>query len=218
MHLTLSVSVSIRVSQISITPDAKQCTLYLAWRYLLRTLFLRPLLETGPPRYVAIRATQRSSHLQGRGSTFDSFLKYFRPWVMIRPPKSALQSSALPTELILLWSLSTLFHTHPFIQNCPLNKLGPGKSKRYIIAALSHTAPPHCHKYNRKTVSLDKSFHIQADLWSLFVQQDQWKQELLLYHNQNNFLDNTLIAPVKLNRYNNFSLSFCDKTIIRHWH
>ena len=83
MHLTLSVSVSIRVSQISITPDAKQCTLYLAWRYLLRTLFLRPLLETGPPRYVAIRATQRSSHLQGRGSTFDSFLKYFRPWVMI---------------------------------------------------------------------------------------------------------------------------------------
>ena len=81
----MSVWVSIRVSQIAITPDAKQCTLYLAWRYLLRTLFLRPLLETGAPRYVAIRATQRSSHLQGRGSTFDSFLKYFRPWVIVQP-------------------------------------------------------------------------------------------------------------------------------------
>ena len=60
---------------------------------------------------------------------------------------SAVQSSALPTELILLWSPSTLFNTHPFIQNCPLNKRGPGKSKRYITAALSHTSLPHCHKF-----------------------------------------------------------------------
>jgi len=107
-------------------------SMYLAWRYLLRTLFLRPLLETGPPRYVAIRATQRSSHLQGRSSTFNSFPKYFRPWVMVArtAPKiepatsgSAVQSSALPTELILLWSLSALFHTHSFIQNCPWTNL-----------------------------------------------------------------------------------------------
>ena len=34
--------------------------------------FLRFLLETGPPFYVVIRATQRSSHLQGKGSTFIS--------------------------------------------------------------------------------------------------------------------------------------------------
>ena len=112
MHLTLSVSVSIRVSQISITPDAKQCTLYLAWRYLLRTLFLRPLLETGPPRYVAIRATQRSSHLQGRGSTFDSFLKYFRPWVMIRPPKLNLRPPALQySQVLYRLSLSCCGHS-----------------------------------------------------------------------------------------------------------
>ena len=112
MHLTLSVSVSIRVSQISITPDVKQCTLYLAWRYLLRTLFLRPLLETGPPRYVAIRATQRSSHLQGRGSTFDSFLKYFRPWVMIRPPKLNLRPPALQySQVLYRLSLSCCGHS-----------------------------------------------------------------------------------------------------------
>ena len=115
MHLTLSVSVSIRVSQISITPDAKQCTLYLAWRYLLRTLFLRPLLETGPPRYVAIRATQRSSHLQGRGSTFDSFLKYFRPWVMVRPPKLNLRPPDLQySQVLYRLSLSCCGHSAPY--------------------------------------------------------------------------------------------------------
>ena len=31
-------------------------------------------LETGPPFYVVMQATQRSSHLQGKGSTFISKL------------------------------------------------------------------------------------------------------------------------------------------------
>ena len=62
-------------------------------------------METGPPFYVVIRATRRSSRLQGKGSTFISQL-FLRPWVLVRPRESnprppALQSSALPTELIL---------------------------------------------------------------------------------------------------------------------
>ena len=38
------------------------------------TLLLRLLLDTGPPYYVAIRATQRSCSSQGRASTFMSQL------------------------------------------------------------------------------------------------------------------------------------------------
>ena len=62
-------------------------------------------METGPPFYVVIRATRRSSRLQGKGSTFISQL-FLRPWVLVRPRESnprppALQSSALSTELIL---------------------------------------------------------------------------------------------------------------------
>ena len=53
-------------------------------------------LETIPSFYVVIRATRRSSHLQCTGST----------WVLVRsreskPRPPALQSRALPTELIL---------------------------------------------------------------------------------------------------------------------
>ena len=36
------------------------------------TIFLRLLLETGPPFYVVIRATRRSTRLRGKGSTFIS--------------------------------------------------------------------------------------------------------------------------------------------------
>ena len=39
------------------------------------TFLLRLLLETGPPFYVVIRATRRSSHLQGKGSTCISHFK-----------------------------------------------------------------------------------------------------------------------------------------------
>ena len=62
-------------------------------------------METGPPFYVVIQATRRSSRLQGKGSTFISQL-FLRPWLLVRPRESnprppALQSSALSTELIL---------------------------------------------------------------------------------------------------------------------
>ena len=42
----------------------------------METLFLRLHLETGPPFYVVIRATQRSSLLKAKGVT--SFLSYFK--------------------------------------------------------------------------------------------------------------------------------------------
>ena len=48
--------------------------MYLARKYKLGTLFLRVLLETGPPFYVVVRATRRSNRLQGNGSTFISQL------------------------------------------------------------------------------------------------------------------------------------------------
>ena len=38
------------------------------------TIFLRLLIETGPPFYVVTRATRRSSRLQDKGSTFISQL------------------------------------------------------------------------------------------------------------------------------------------------
>ena len=48
--------------------------MYLARKHKLGTLFLRVLLETGPPLYVVVRATRRSNRLQGNGSTFISQL------------------------------------------------------------------------------------------------------------------------------------------------
>ena len=84
------------------------------------TTFTSPaLLDTGPPFYVVIWATRGSSHLQGKGSTFISqfFFKDPEP-VPVRPRESnprprALQSSALPTDLILRSSMaySYLFWT-----------------------------------------------------------------------------------------------------------
>ena len=51
-------------------------TRYLAQKYLLQTLFLCLQLEMGLPLYVVIWATQRSSCLQYKGSTF--ILSYFK--------------------------------------------------------------------------------------------------------------------------------------------
>ena len=73
------------------------------------TTFTSPaLLETGPPFYVVIWATRGSRHLQGKGSTFISQFFFFKDPepVPVRPRESnprprALQSSALPTDLIL---------------------------------------------------------------------------------------------------------------------
>ena len=78
-------------------------SIYLARKYLLGTLSLRLLLETGPPLYLVIRATRRSCPLQGKCSTFISQL-FLRPWVLVRPQGSnsrprALQSNAVPALL-----------------------------------------------------------------------------------------------------------------------
>ena len=51
--------------------------MYLAQKYQLGTLFLHLQLEMGPPFYVVIRATQRSSCLQGKGGNF------LRPQVLV---------------------------------------------------------------------------------------------------------------------------------------
>ena len=47
-------------------------------KVLIGDTILRLLMETGPPFYVVIRATRRSSRLQGKGSTFISQL-FLRP-------------------------------------------------------------------------------------------------------------------------------------------
>ena len=48
--------------------------MYLARKYKLGALFLRLLVETGPPFYLVIRAARIPSYLQGKGSTFISQL------------------------------------------------------------------------------------------------------------------------------------------------
>ena len=180
MCLTLSMRVSINFSQTALTPDAKQ-SLYLSVNvFSTKILIIRDTTFMSPPGDRTTTLCGHPSHTKVQ--PFAGHRQYLRfisqvfqtlsygtaPKIEPATSGSTVQSSALPTELILLWSLSTLFHTHPFIQNCPLNKLGPGKSKRYITSALSHTALPHCHntlsQHNRKKVSLEKSFHIQADL------------------------------------------------------
>ena len=61
------------------TNQGKKKALYLSvnvfsTKVLIGDTILRLLMETGPPFYVVIRATRRSSRLQGKGSTFISQL------------------------------------------------------------------------------------------------------------------------------------------------
>ena len=74
-------------------------------RFIWVSRYLRLELETGPPFYVVIRATRRPRRLQYKGR-YLHFSDILRPWVLVRPRKSnprpsPLQSSALPTELVL---------------------------------------------------------------------------------------------------------------------
>ena len=108
-------------------------SMYLARKHQLGTLYL------GPPFYVVIRATRRSSHLQYKGSTSISQSETLLP-VVILPPNSLLvrsrelnlrppapQSSALPTELILPRAIllvhGLLFNPFKPISTCKLSKL-----------------------------------------------------------------------------------------------
>ena len=77
----------------------------LAQKYYFTTLLLHLLLETGPPFYMVIRVKRRSSSLQCKWSALISQLFFFSTF-KIRPQESSryMQSSALPTELILPWS------------------------------------------------------------------------------------------------------------------
>ena len=61
-----------------------QVSMYHARKYSLWILLSRLLLETEPPFFVVIRATRRSSHFQGKGSTFISRL-FLRPWYWSGP-------------------------------------------------------------------------------------------------------------------------------------
>ena len=53
-------------------------SMYLARKYWLRTLFLRLQLETGPPFYLVIRATRRSSYLRCKGRFFTEYCSALR--------------------------------------------------------------------------------------------------------------------------------------------
>ena len=53
------------------------------------TVFLRLLVSTGQLFYVVIRATRRSSHLQGKGSTFGPV-----PGIELATSRSAVERSA----------------------------------------------------------------------------------------------------------------------------
>ena len=88
----------------------------LSTEVLLGTLVLRLQVETGPPFYVVIGGTRRSSHLQGKGSTFISHL--FKTPSIVRPRESnprppTLQSSALLTDLS---SKYKSFHIFPYMR------------------------------------------------------------------------------------------------------
>ena len=73
-------------------------SMYLERKYQLGTLFLRLLLETGPPFYVVIRATRRSSRSHYKG--VPSFLSQFKtlsvgPVSGIEPATTATSRSAV---------------------------------------------------------------------------------------------------------------------------
>ena len=68
----------------------------------MATLYLRLLMETGPPFYLVIRIAGRSSRLRGKDLRFSVIFKtvYIGPAPEIEVPHPALHSSALTTELI----------------------------------------------------------------------------------------------------------------------
>ena len=91
------------------------------------TVFLLLLMETGPPFYVVIRATERSRRLQCKGSTYLHFSVIFKtlsigpaPGIEPATSHSAVKRSIL-TELILprLKFLSVELFTSPLRLKIP---------------------------------------------------------------------------------------------------
>ena len=101
-------------SCLSVLFTSKQFT---KWN-ILGTPFLRLLLETGPPFYVVIRAKRRSSHLQGKGSTFISQLC----WDLEYCSGPGNRTSDLPLCSRALFRLSQSCHIWERIGNLLKNK------------------------------------------------------------------------------------------------
>ena len=101
-------------------------------RGLLGTLFLRLLLETGPPFYLVIWATWRSRHLQDKGSTFIS-QSFLRPWVLVWSPESNPWPPALVVKCSTDWANPAAVKGIAFVQ-APQNKGGTEvKEKNWIV-------------------------------------------------------------------------------------
>ena len=97
---------------------------YLAWRVLIEdSIFLCLQLEMGPP-FLCSHLSHVKVYLLAVQRGYLFFLSFFwRPWVKVWPQESnlwpsALQSSALPTELILPWSKNNV-NTTPSWQFTP---------------------------------------------------------------------------------------------------
>lgn len=110
-RIRLPASILVTILLACTTEETKKkCTLNVnvsSVKVLMGTLFLRLLMQTGLPFYVIIWTMWRSSNLQGKDGTFNSQLfqgpeKWSRTWNRPPPPSfPALQSSVLPTDLIL---------------------------------------------------------------------------------------------------------------------
>ena len=78
---------------------------YLALLYQSRTLFLRLLLETGPPLYVVHRAKRKSSRLLGKGTkAVPSFLSYFKTLSIGLVPGIKPTNSCSAVERSTVWA------------------------------------------------------------------------------------------------------------------
>ena len=85
-----------------------RASMYLARKYKFGTLFLRLLLETEPPFYVAIRARRRSSRLHGVDSIFISHI--FKTLSIGPVPAIELCCRAL-YQLSKSWNINRLRHS-----------------------------------------------------------------------------------------------------------
>ena len=84
------------------------------------TIFIFPAGDKSAlPFYVVIRATQRSSHLKGKGDTFSSqFSVIFNPWLLVSEPEN--QTCELPPAVKRSKNYRTfLNNSRPSINHLP---------------------------------------------------------------------------------------------------